>query len=460
MFHFVAPYAFHKPLHLLLNMDAARLADMIRLVNDGETIRDAEIECLRNGSRLDTLFTLSPIRNSSGKVIGISCFAKDITERRNFEKQLERDKLFIDQLIENASVLIAAANEKGNIVIFNRRFEEVSGYTKEEAIGKNPLELLVPPENRARIGKLMGTIQTNKPPLEVESPIRAKDGRLLTVTWNAAAMHLPSGHDGIVVVGQDITEQKRMQEELMQSKKLASIGELVSGVAHELNNPLTIIMGYSQLLVSERALWEKHREMAQKVLDAAGRSKRIVENLLAFARKKTLQKQELDINQILDKTLMLRENNLSVNNVVVVRRFEDNLPLVYADAHQLQQVFLNLINNAFDAMLEANGGGTLEVRTLRRDGSIAIEIIDDGPGVPEPIQEKIFDPFFTTKEVGKGTGLGMSLSYGIVKEHGGKIYLDRTFKTGAKFVVEFPVIHYSPDLAQTCNSTVSPSANR
>jgi PAS domain S-box-containing protein len=436
MFHFVEPDTFHKPLHLLLNVNTSLMAELIVRVNRGGTIRDVEIECDCDTARLDMLFTFSPIKDIAGKVIGISCFAKDITERRNFEKQLERDKLFIDQLIESANALVAAANEKGNIVIFNRRFEDVSGYTKSEALGHNPLELLVPKEYRKMVSERFRSIR-GEPVVEIEIPIISKEGKQLMVTWNAAAVNLPSGHAAVVVVGQDVTNQKRMQEELIQSKKLASIGELVSGVAHELNNPLTVIMGYSQLLIAEQSLQDRHRQMAQKVLDAAGRSKRIVENLLAFARKKKLQKQQVNINQVIENTLSLREHNFAVNNVAIKREYEQQLPLIYADGHQLQQVFLNLINNAFDSMSEANHGGNLEVRTSKTNGLIVIEVIDDGPGVPEAIQDKIFDPFFTTKEVGKGTGLGMSLSYGIVREHGGRIYLDRTFRPGAKFVIEF-----------------------
>jgi len=443
MFHFVEPFAFHKPLSSLLNTNSARMTKLIDRVTQGETIRDEEIECVCERTRVDTLFTFSPIRDAPGKVIGISCFAKDITERRNLENQLERDKEFIHQLIENANALIAAADEKGKIVIFNRLFEEVSGYTKEEALGQDPLELLIPKEYRESVAQKVGKIRGNKPLLEIEIPILSKDGRMLTVTWNAAAVNLPSGHAAVVVVGQDVSEQKKMQEELIQSKKLISIGELVSGVAHELNNPLTIIMGYSQLLISERELLEKHRVMANKVLDAATRSKRIVENLLAFARKKKLQKEQININEILESTLLLREHNLAVNNITLVRSYEENLPQVFADAHQLQQVFLNLINNAFDAMFEAHRGGTLEVKTFRKNETLFIEMTDTGPGVPESIQEKIFDPFFTTKEVGKGTGLGMSLSYGIIKEHGGRIYLDKTHQPGARFIIELPFTQHA-----------------
>jgi two-component system NtrC family sensor kinase len=439
MFGFAEPDSFRMQLQSTLAADTSRLTELFDRVAKGETIRNVEFECgRREGARFDALFTCSPIRDVSGNVVGISCFAKDITERRRLEGRLQADKQFIDQLIENANALIGAANEKGKTVIFNRRFEELTGFRKEELFGKDPL-LLVPEESREIVRKQFREIRTDRPLLNIEIPIVTKDGRVLTVMWNVASVNLPSGNAAVVVVGQDVTEQKRMQEELVQSKKLASIGELVSGVAHELNNPLTVVMGYSQLLTTEQKLSEKHHEMARKILDAAARSKRIVENLLAFARKKKLENRETSINEILENTLSLREHNFTVNNIKVVRNYDEKLPPIYADGGQLQQVFLNLINNAFDAMHDAHQGGALEVRTCLLGKELVVEIIDDGPGVPEAIQEKIFDPFFTTKEVGKGTGLGMSLSYGIVKEHGGRIYLDKAHADGAKFVVALPL---------------------
>lgn len=375
----------------------------------------------------------------NGEFAGSLIIAGDITEQEHMKEQLERDKSFIDQLIENANALIAVTNEEGKLVIFNRRFEEATGFTKDEALGKNPFDVYALQESYETTMEHVAEIRKGKSFPHLEVPIATKDGRRLLVTWSAAAIKLPSGADGIVIVGKDVTDQKRMHEELIQSKKLASIGELVAGVAHELNNPLTVVIGYSQLLTAEEALIEKHHEMSQKVLDAAVRSKRIVENLLAFSRKKKLEKGEVDINDLMENTLSLREHSFEVNNIKIMRSYDNNIPPTVADGYQLQQVFLNLINNAFDAMREDYEGGVLNVKTYRENGMLILEVADDGPGVSEDLQEKIFDPFFTTKEVGKGTGLGMSLSYGIVKEHGGAIYLDKSYQDGAKFVIELPL---------------------
>ena len=392
-------------------------------------IRDAEGEekLLRINSR-----TLREDSEFAGALI----IAQDITERHRLEKQHERDKEFIDQMIESANAMIGVTDERGRFIVFNRRFEEVTGFTKEEALGKTAFELYLSEESHELV---LEKVRQGSPIHQIEIPIVSKRGDPLVVTWSGARMKLPSGKDGIVVVGQDVTEQKRMQEELVQSKKLAGIGELVSGVAHELNNPLTVVLGYSQMLSSDREISGKHAEIAQRISDAAARSKRIVENLLAFSRKQKLEKHEININELIESTLTLREHNFAVNNVQIVRHYDDSVPTTYGDGHQLQQVLLNLINNAFDAMHETNRGGMLEVRTYRNNGKVVLEVIDDGPGVPESAREKIFDPFFTTKEVGKGTGLGMSLSYGIMKEHGGTIYLDKAHNGGSKFVIELPI---------------------
>ena len=371
-----------------------------------------------------------------GEFAGSIIIGQDITEQEELKEQLERDKNFIDQLIESANAMIGVVDEQGKFVVFNSRFEEVTGYTKEEALGQSPLSLYIPEESRKLV---LEKVRDGSPVHHIEIPIVSKGGEPLIVTWSGARVRLPTGKDGIVIVGQDVTAHRRMQEELAQSKKIASLGELVSGVAHELNNPLTVVMGYSQILSAEQDLSDNHGDMAQKVFDAATRSKKIVENLLAFARKTKPEKRLVNVNELMENTLLLREHNFTVNNIKIVRNYAKDIPSTHGDENQLQQVFLNLINNAFDAMHGANRGGILEVRTYASGGNIIVEVIDDGPGVPEALREKIFDPFFTTKEVGQGTGLGMSLSYGIIKEHGGKVSLDSAYCHGAKFVVEIPL---------------------
>ena len=211
---------------------------------------------------------------------------------------------------------------------------------------------------------------------------------------------------------------RKTQEQLLQSEKMSAVGQLIAGVAHELNNPLTAILGYAQLLESE-GLSERPADFVSKLFKQAQRTHRVVQSLLSFARQRKPQKEHVDICKVLDETLALRDYDLRVNEIVLQREFEANAPAVTADPHQLEQVFLNIINNAVDAMLEAGRGGTLKVRVYSKDGNVHTEFHDSGPGIKEP--HRIFDPFYTTKGVGKGTGLGLSICYGIIQEHGGQI---------------------------------------
>jgi signal transduction histidine kinase/ActR/RegA family two-component response regulator len=227
----------------------------------------------------------------------------------------------------------------------------------------------------------------------------------------------------------------RTQEQLLQSEKMSAVGQLISGVAHELNNPLTAILGYAQLLETD-ALDDRTRDFVQKIHRQAQRTHRVVQNLLSFARQRKTQKMRVDLRRVVEDTLVLRDYDLKLNNIKVEREFGADVPDVVADAYQLEQVFLNIINNAVDAMLEHARGGTVRVRTIREGGSAVVEIRDSGPGIREP--KRIFDPFYTTKQVGKGTGLGLSICYGIVKEHAGDIRAWNHPEGGAVFQVCLP----------------------
>jgi PAS domain S-box-containing protein len=225
---------------------------------------------------------------------------------------------------------------------------------------------------------------------------------------------------------------RRTQEQLLQSEKMSAVGQLISGVAHELNNPLTAILGYAQLLEGA-GLDSTSADYVRKLFKQAQRTHRVVQNLLSFARQRKPQKQEVDLRKVLEESLTLREYDLKVNNVSLEREIPDDLPSVIGDPHQLEQVFLNVINNALDAMVEGSASGTLKVRVSRKDDYVCVEFDDSGPGIKDP--NRIFDPFYTTKAIGKGTGLGLSICYGIVKEHGGEIMARNRDEGGATIEV-------------------------
>ncbi len=228
---------------------------------------------------------------------------------------------------------------------------------------------------------------------------------------------------------------RRTQEQLLQSEKMSAVGQLIAGVAHELNNPLTAILGYAQLLETE-GLNDRATDFVAKLFKQAQRTHRVVQNLLSFARQRKPQKQEVDLRTVLDETLALRDYDIKVNNIKIEREIGPSLPAVTGDAHQLEQVFLNIINNAVDAVLEVGRGGTLKMRVYSQDGYVVAEFQDSGSGIKEP--NRIFEPFYTTKSVGKGTGLGLSICYGIVKEHGGDISARNAPGGGAIIEVRLP----------------------
>jgi PAS domain S-box-containing protein len=230
---------------------------------------------------------------------------------------------------------------------------------------------------------------------------------------------------------------RRTQEQLLQSEKMAAVGQLISGVAHELNNPLTAILGYSQLLKSEEFVKGRGADYLEKLYKQAQRTHHIVQNLLSFARQQKPHRAPVQLNQILEDTLVLREFDMKIHNIAIHREFDPHLPVTAGDFHQLEQVFLNLLNNAVDAIQEKAGSGEIWIRTAVDGERLRVEITDSGPGVSNP--HKIFDPFYTTKPVGKGTGLGLSICYGIVKEHGGEIQVRNAAPRGASFLIALPL---------------------
>jgi two-component system NtrC family sensor kinase len=256
-----------------------------------------------------------------------------------------------------------------------------------------------------------------------------------------------------------VADLKQVQSQMLQTEKMSALGMLVSGVAHELNNPLTSVVGYTQLLMS-RVSDPNHRRLLGRVSAEAERAGRIVQNLLTFSRKHRTEKRPTDINEVLDQVLDLRAYELHVSNVEVVRRLSPGLPKVVVDPHQFQQVFLNLLTNAEHAVRETPRRGRIVVETREDGGFVRVAVSDNGNGISQENLGKVFIPFFTTKEVGKGTGLGLSICYGIVEEHGGRIGVVSRDGEGASFTVEIPVPAETAETvveAAAAESAVSPA---
>ena len=273
----------------------------------------------------------------------------------------------------------------------------------------------------------------------LELPIILGAGRTGQFSTNLSPMRDEQGAvNSIVVVMTDITDAAMLQAKLIHAEKMAAVGQLVSGVAHEVNNPLTAVLGFADLLLENPEVPDSAKKDLAIILHEAQRTKQIVQNLLSFARQTPPQRAAVGLNTILRRTLALRSYDLANHDVKVIERLDPNVPHVVGDAHQLQQVFLNILNNAYDAVRETGRPAEIEVSTACRAGFAEIAFRDNGDGVGHP--DRIFDPFFTTKEVGKGTGLGLSICYGIVRGHGGEITCcNHAGLPGATFTVRLPL---------------------
>jgi two-component system NtrC family sensor kinase len=264
------------------------------------------------------------------------------------------------------------------------------------------------------------------------------DGKVGQFSGNLSPMRDEQGSvSSIVVVMTDITDAALLQSKLMHAEKMAAVGQLVSGVAHEVNNPLTAILGFADLLMESPELPETARKDLRVILQEAQRTKQIVQNLLSFARQMPPQRKPVQVNTILRRTVQLRAYDFNSHGVEIIEGLDEELPYVVGDAHQLQQVFLNILNNAYDAVRDTGRMAKIEISTDARGPIVEVQFRDNGHGIAHP--DRIFDPFFTTKDVGKGTGLGLSICYGIVREHGGEILSQNNVGSdGATFIVRLP----------------------
>ncbi|MDD5313574.1 MAG: PAS domain S-box protein [Dehalococcoidia bacterium] len=400
----------------------------------------------KDGARIFVEDTIFLLHNTAGEKIGFRGISRNVTERKQAGEALSQSEEKYRTILHEMDEGYYEVDLAGNYTFFNDVVCTRLGYTRKELMGLN-YQFYTPEEDVKSVYRIYNEVyRTGKPRRWYPMVNIAKDGTRTFVENSILPIRDAEGHiAGFRGISRDVSERKRIEEERRQleqkaqlASRLASVGEMASGIAHEINNPLTGVIGYAQLLLQED-LPDNIRKDLETINDGAQRVANVVQRLLAFARQTKPQRTYVNINEVLATTLDLRGYHLQTSNIKVTKQLAPDLPLTVADAGQLQQVFLNLIVNAETEMNLARGHGKLTVKTQRINQTIRISFNDDGRGISDENLERIFDPFFTTRQVGQGTGLGLSVCYGIVSEHNGRIFAESKQGKGATFIVELPI---------------------
>ncbi len=407
------------------------LAERGVLRNYEETLRR------KDGTLLHTLQNITAVRDPRGRIAQIRGLMLDVTEQKTFQSQLQRERDFNQKILNTTQSMILVLDTAGLISYANRRCYE-AGYQEDELIGHRLVDW-VEASHREDFDAALGTTANGQQVENLELRVRRSDGSMGHFSISLSPMRdEQKAVNSVVVVMTDITDAALLQAKLAHSEKMATIGRLVSGVAHEVNNPLAAILGFTDLLLENPEVPLSARDDLQIILQETQRTKDIVQDLLSFARQRPVQRELVQVNSVLRQTIKLRSYDFASHGVEVLEDFEETLAPALGDSQQLQQVFLNILNNAYDAVQEAGQRGRIKIHTRRRTEMIEVAISDNGTGIADP--QRIFDPFYTTKQVGKGTGLGLSICYGIVRAHGGEIQCwSNEEEAGSTFVVRIPV---------------------
>ena len=431
-------------------------------------LQGREITLIRkDGSPIICLNTAAVVRDITGKVLRYHGALMDITERREMERRLYQQQEFARRLVDSFPDLILVLDAAGHYTFTSPRVKEILGYEPEE-YDMQELGERTHAEDRSALQTLFGEIVAGRKSFaSLEIRVRHKQGEWRRIRCHFSPLFAETGKiDGVIISGRDVTELKRLEEQLIQAEKLAAMGQMLAGVAHELNNPLTAILGVTELLRERAGLEESARRQLELTHRQARRAARIVQNLLEFSRPAAPQKKPIDVNSLIERTLQLHEHSLRRNNIEVEFHSQPGFQAVVGDGNQLIQVFLNLITNAEHAIREIRDAGRIQIRLGQIGGHVSVTIQDDGIGILPDALPRIFDPFYTTKRPGGGTGLGLSICMSIVKEHGGSIDVETLPAGGSAFTVFLPAASVSgergpfdtPPLGTTVDSIGSRAA--
>jgi len=428
--------------------DRARLERMVESILNGETSR-AQLEFNaphQDGSWRTLLATASPLFDEKGKISGVVSSARDITEARKIEKQLHQEQEFARRLIECFPHLVMVLDRDGRFTFVSERVKDILGLPAEEYVGK-AIGQRADQESQTKLAEMFqNMISGRKRQEQIEIRAQHVDGTWRSMQINASPLYDQNGEIiGVVSSGQDVTESRRIEQQLVQKEKLAAMGQMMVGAAHELNNPLTAILGVADLL-RERAQEDATRRQVDLVLKQARRAATIVQNLLTFSRPVALGRARVPLGDIVKEVLEHERAALDQRKIRVTLQSPEGLPAVEGDRKLLKEVFVNIVANAEQAISAARDHGTLSVK-LSVDGTyVRVSFTDDGVGISPEAVGKIFDPFFTTKRPGGSSGLGLAICLAVVKEHGGRIETESEFGAGAAFHILLPI---TPDAIST-----------
>jgi len=410
-------------------------------------VKDYEVEFKKkNGERITVLLTATAKRDEKGKTVGYEGLNIDISDRKKMERELKEANDFLMNLIESSVDGIIVTNMKGDILIFNRGAEDILGYNREEVVGKMNIRNIYPPGVAREVMEKLKSPDFGGVGKLTSFPIlhRRKDGELVEGDLSASIIFDEKGNE-IASVGifKDLRERLRierelqkMQEALLQSEKLAAMGRLTSQIAHELNNPMYGIMNTLELLKTEIPPESKRRRILELSLSEIQRLSEMLRSMLSFSKPEEEKRRAVKIDELIEGILLVMEKQMKESNIHVETSFDPDIPEIMASTNQMRQVMLNMFKNAKEAMPT---GGTLLVRTGREDNKVLIHIQDTGIGIPEEVKHKIFDAFFTTKQKVKGVGLGLSVCYGIIRDHGGEIKVKSEEGKGTTFTISLPI---------------------
>lgn len=413
----------------------------------------------KDGTSLICLNTAAAVRDSAGTVIRYQGALMDVTASRVMERRLHQQQEFARRLIDSFPDLIFVLDNAASYTFVSPRVLEVLGFEPEE-VRETELGSRTHPEDRGALRAMYDEILAGRETFaSVEARVRNKKG-----DWRRLRFHFSplfdemDKIDGVIISGRDVTDLKRLEEQLIQAEKLAAMGQMLAGVAHELNNPLTAILGVTELLRERSGADETMQRQLELTHRQARRAARIVQNLLEFSRPASPQKKPLDVNVLVERTLQLQEHSLRRNQIEVHFQSQPGLPPVMGDGNQLIQVLLNLVTNAEQAIREVRDSGEINIRIYLRAGRIAVTVQDDGVGIRPEALPRIFDPFYTTKRPGGGTGLGLSICMSIIREHGGTLDAKALPGGGSIFTLDLPIVAASGATAEG-GASLAVSAN-